>query len=133
MGGYRGIPLVYNVFKAGAVRNYVSQTHQLEAWAPASVLLLILGPSQPEPHPVRFSPSSLITDPRQQYVQLRKLHFKPTVQVGVASEMEILDGIFAEALQSELTWFGDRYPSPLCPPSHHGWNDSNPLEPLRQH
>lgn len=36
--------------------------------------------------------------------------------MGVANEMGTLDGISGKALQSELTWFADKDPSPLCPP-----------------
>lgn len=51
--------------------------------------------------------------------------------MGVVNKIEILDGISQKALQSELTWFGDRHRLPLCPSSCHGWNYSNPLGPVR--
>ena len=51
------------------------------------------------------------------------------MQIGVSSEMEILDDISGEALQTKLTWFGDRHPLHFYPSSHHQ-NDNNPLEPL---
>lgn len=53
------------------------------------------------------------------------------MQIGVSSEMEILDDISGEALYTELTWFGDRHPLHLYLSPHHHQNNSNPLEPLR--
>lgn len=54
---------------------------------------------------------------RLQYTQLNELHFQPPLQMAVADVMEILDSDSGKAVQSELTWFGDRELSPSAP--HH--------------